>query len=264
MENDDNKVDNLENSFLIYNHESQTLKGFDYFIAWIKNFPITALCIFISIVLYILVSYSTYFEFKSYPQENAREYLAYIKYGAVLGGPSQELLSQGQLWRLLVNVFHHGGFIHIFFNLTAMYVIGAYAEKYMGSIAYLIFILLCGMGQEIACQLTIEQGAIGISGVAFGIFGILMIIKNQDANIKKFMTKELIRSMIFQLILFMFLTYFNILNIANVGHIFGLFYGFFFAFTFYKSPSLIKKIFFVLVNLSIIPGLYYIYNNVIN
>ncbi|MFN8578703.1 MAG: rhomboid family intramembrane serine protease [Candidatus Sericytochromatia bacterium] len=239
------------------------LKGFQYFKAWIISFPITALCIFVPIILFLLVSYSTYFENTSYP-EYVRNYLAIVKYGGVLGGPAQELLWAGEVWRIFVNLFHHGGILHIFFNLYALYYFGSFTEKYLGSFKLLLFIFFCGLCQEIVCQLTIEQGAIGLSGIIFGLFGFLYIVSKFDEEIALIITPSLSKAMFIQLFLFIPLTYFELINIANVGHFSGLIYGILFALAFYYNPNIIKKISFLLLNVLIISGLYYVYKPINN
>lgn len=253
-------IDKQEDNVEIQEIETeQEVKGFAFFKIWIIRFPVTALCMAIALVLFALVSYSTYFENTQYP-ENLREYLAYIKYGAVLNDiTSQQYLWEGELWRIFVNLFHHGGALHIFFNLYALYFFGSFAEKYMGSIRYLFFIIFCGLSQEIICQLTIEKGAIGLSGIIYGLFGLLFIIRKSNPIINSFISPELTKAMFVQLFIFMGLTYFNIMNIANVGHVAGLVYGILFSLAFYKNTNLIKKIAFILLNMFIISGLYYIY-----
>jgi rhomboid protease GluP len=258
-------TNNLDNSDELLEEEyiEEELKGFNYFKAWIKSFPITALCILISIVLFGLVSYSTYFENTKYP-EYVRSYLALIKYGAVLGGPAQTLLWSGEIWRIFVNLFHHGGILHVFFNLYALYYFGSFTEKFLGSFKYLLFIIFCGLCQAIICQLTIEPGAIGLSGIVFGLFGFLFIISKFEPLMKRVITPELSRAMFIQLFIFIPLTYFNIINIANVGHFSGLFYGILFAGAFYYKQNIIKKISFILLNIFIITGIYYVYQPINN
>ena len=247
-------IDKIEQN----NEESQSDNNSVSFKTWVLAFPVTALCILISIALFILVSFSTYFENLKYPQY-IREYLAYMKYGAVLNGPAQQYLWEGQVWRLFINIFQHGSLMHIVFNLCALAYFGNIVEKYVSSFKYLLFIIFCGICQSIICQLTIEKGAIGLSGVIYGLFGILYVVRKNDPLINSLITKELVKGMFAQLFIFMILTYFDLLNIANVGHVSGLIYGILFALSFYNKPNIIKKASFVLLNILIISGLYYIY-----
>jgi membrane associated rhomboid family serine protease len=232
--------------------EKQDIKGWAFVFAYIKVFPVTSLMMIVSIVLFILVSIYSRFEGD----------FAYLRFGAVIGNPGQILLWQGQLWRLALNPYHHGGLLHIFFNLYALYYFGSLAERFMGSWKLFVFVLLCGTFQAAFCQITIEPGAIGISGIMFALFGFLWIIKDQDKYIKSFLTQDIIKIMFVQLFVFIALTYFKVLNIANIGHFFGLLYGILFAYSFYLKPNLIKKIIFIILNLLIIPTFYQAYKPV--
>lgn len=261
---DTDNLNNTENNDNSLTEENQSeLDSLNYYSAWFVVFPLTAICMIISIILFILVSYSTYFENTQDP-EYVRNYVALVKYGAVLGGPAQEFLWSGDLWRLFVNLFHHGGILHIFFNLYALYYFGSFAEKYMGKIRYFLFIIFCGLCQSIICQLTIEPGAIGLSGLIFGLFGVLYTVSKFNDEMKIIITPELSKAMFIQLFLFIPLTYFDVINIANVGHFSGLIYGMLYTGAFFYKPNIIKKIGFILLNLTILSGLYYIYQPVDN
>lgn len=234
--------------------QEKQISGWKLFLGYIKVFPVTFFMMLISIILFILVSIYSRYEGD----------FAYIHFGAVIGDIGQILLWQGELWRIAVNPYHHGGFLHIFFNLYALYYFGSLAERYMGKLPYLLFVLICGTFQVAFCDITTEPGAIGISGIIFGLFGILWVIKNQDPLIKRFMTTDLIKIMVIQLFIFIALTYLKVINIANIGHFFGLIYGIMFAFTFYRNPGRVKKIIFILLNLLIFPTIYQAYKPVNN
>ena len=256
MELENEKLENNEIEEVVY----EEAKGFAYFIAWLKSFPITAILMLIAIILFCFSNYYALTLFKNYP-ENTSYALGLLKTGGVLGGPSQIFIWDGQLWRLLVNIFHHGNFLHIFFNLYALYFFGAISEKFMGKIHYLLFIIFCSIFQQTICQITIEPGAIGLSGVIFGLFGFLWILKDKK-EIKPFITKDLSKAMFVQFFIFIILTYFDLMNIANVGHFSGFIYGVLFALALYKKPSMIKVIAFTLSHLLLIPAIFYIYQPV--
>jgi membrane associated rhomboid family serine protease len=51
-----------------------------------------------------------------------------------------------RLWQFVTNVFMHGGFAHIFFNMYALWAFGTPLEQLWGKRRFLIFFLLCGVG----------------------------------------------------------------------------------------------------------------------
>lgn len=56
-------------------------------------------------------------------------------------------------WQPLTHMFMHGGFIHILFNMFALYMFGNIIENYLGSQRFLIFYLICGLGAALCQQL---------------------------------------------------------------------------------------------------------------
>ncbi len=77
-------------------------------------------------------------------------------------------------WQLVTYMFLHGGFLHLFFNMLALWMFGMELENAWGSRKFLIYYLLCGVGAGVANVLIaplIGQGAptVGASGAVFGV-----------------------------------------------------------------------------------------------
>ncbi|MFV8358553.1 rhomboid family intramembrane serine protease, partial [Flavobacterium sp. XS1P32] len=51
-----------------------------------------------------------------------------------------------QLWQPITHMFMHGGFMHIFFNMFALYSFGSALEQIWGSKKFLFFYISCGLG----------------------------------------------------------------------------------------------------------------------
>lgn len=51
-----------------------------------------------------------------------------------------------QFWQPLTHMFMHGGFMHIFFNMFALYSFGSALESIWGSKKFLFFYISCGLG----------------------------------------------------------------------------------------------------------------------
>ena len=85
-------------------------------------------------------------------------------------------------WQLISYQFMHGGFMHIFFNMFALWMFGMEVENLWGSKKFLIFYLMCGIVAGIF-QLVFPPlfneplgYTIGASGAIFGVliaFGML-------------------------------------------------------------------------------------------
>lgn len=70
-----------------------------------------------------------------------------------LGDPAYKMLSMYfpenpnfQFWQPISHMFMHGGFMHIFFNMFALYSFGSALESIWGSKKFLFFYISCGLG----------------------------------------------------------------------------------------------------------------------
>ncbi len=71
----------------------------------------------------------------------------------IVGQPAYEILSMYfpenpdfQGWQPLTHMFMHGGFMHLFFNMFALYSFGSALESMWGSKKFLFFYISCGFG----------------------------------------------------------------------------------------------------------------------
>lgn len=80
-------------------------------------------------------------------------------------------------WQLLTYGFLHGGFMHLFFNMFAMFMFGSEIERLLGSRRYLTYYLLCVIGAALMHLIVVSAAdmdlapAVGASG---GVFGLLL------------------------------------------------------------------------------------------
>ncbi len=84
---------------------------------------------------------------------------------------------QGQYWRLFTALFLHAGFVHLLFNLFALYVLGPPLERSIGAVRFAICYLISGLvssaGVVVLTVIGIVQVAqlVGASGCIMGIVG---------------------------------------------------------------------------------------------
>ena len=77
-------------------------------------------------------------------------------------------------WQLVTYMFLHGGFLHLFFNMFALWMFGIELEQLWGSKRFLTFYLVCGVAGGLTNLLVaplVGQVAptIGASGAVFGV-----------------------------------------------------------------------------------------------
>ena len=89
---------------------------------------------------------------------------------------------QFQVWRLLTFQFLHAGFMHLAFNMWALYIFGPFLERWLRSRAFLFYYLLSGIGGALLYTLFVYApgilpgGMVGdqLVGASAGIFGLLV------------------------------------------------------------------------------------------
>lgn len=84
-------------------------------------------------------------------------------------------LAGGEWWRLLTVTLVHGGLIHLFFNMYALYLVGPLVERIYGWRLFAAMYLLCAAAASVASYALGPPGAsVGASGAIFGLFGVIL------------------------------------------------------------------------------------------
>jgi len=81
---------------------------------------------------------------------------------------------QSELFRpyqLVTHMFAHAGFMHILFNMYALWMFGSVLERVWGPKKFLIFYLVCGLAAGLAQMFTMDLmgSAVGASGAIMGL-----------------------------------------------------------------------------------------------
>lgn len=78
-----------------------------------------------------------------------------------------------QILTLFSSTFLHGGWVHLFSNMWALYIFGDNVEDRMGSGRYLLFYLLCGLAADLVHILFNPNSTIPAIGASGAISGVL-------------------------------------------------------------------------------------------
>ncbi len=147
------------------------------------------------------------------------------------------LVWSGELWRPVTTTILHGGIIHAAFNVYWLLVFGRVLEPFFGSFRFLAVLVL------LACTATMtsflvnnwstpldgQYASVGLSGVMYGLFGILWVGQRFQRKFYEVCPPEVVQLMIAWFLFCFPLTYLGVMRVDNVAHgagcAVGLLYG---------------------------------------
>ncbi|MBT3320883.1 MAG: rhomboid family intramembrane serine protease [Anaerolineae bacterium] len=88
---------------------------------------------------------------------------------AYLGMKINAAILVGQLWRLITPVLLHGSFMHIGFNMYALFFIGSGMESRMGHLRFLMLYLVSGFAGNVFSFYFSDANSLGASTAVFGL-----------------------------------------------------------------------------------------------
>jgi membrane associated rhomboid family serine protease len=133
-------------------------------------------------------------------------------------------LWNGQWWRVPISGLHHGGLIHLVLNCVAIGFMGYLLEPRMRRSTYFLF-FLTATTVSLLPEYLLEKSAVGLSGAAYGMFGLLLVLRRRDPRVAEVFHDGFVRAGLVWLFVCVFLTAAKILAIANFAHFVGCGYG---------------------------------------
>ncbi|HMV09400.1 MAG TPA: rhomboid family intramembrane serine protease [Cyclobacteriaceae bacterium] len=178
-----------------------------------EGYFITPILIYINIGIYILMVLSGlgFISFKT---------VDLLNWGANYG----PLTKGGDWWRLLTNVFLHGGLMHVLMNTFGLLFVGVFIEPLLGKAKFIMVYLLTGILASVASIAWYEATvSIGASGAIFGLYGLFLAFMLTKIFPPAFSKAFLVSTLVF--------VGYNLLfgllgGIDNAAHIGGLLSGF--------------------------------------
>jgi membrane associated rhomboid family serine protease len=140
------------------------------------------------------------------------------------------VLTQHEYWRLFTALFLHAGFLHLGFNLFALYVLGPPLERSIGTIRFLACYLGSGLASSAGVvalttlQLLDEAQVIGASGCIMGVVGAWagFLLRHHHAPF----AKERLRNIVF-IVVIQIAFDLSTPQVSMAAHMCGLVAGFF-------------------------------------
>lgn len=87
-------------------------------------------------------------------------------------------VADGEYYRLITGGFLHAGFMHLAFNMFALYFLGKVLEPSIGTVRFVIIYFSCLLAGSFGAILLSGSDVVtvGASGAVFGIFGAVFVI----------------------------------------------------------------------------------------
>lgn len=136
----------------------------------------------------------------------------------------------GQPWRVVTSALPHlldlGRFdiFHLPFNLFWLWLFGTLIEDVWGHVRTLALVLLLAAGSGLA-EYALFRGGVGLSGVTYGLFGVLWVLAPRDKRFAGAVDAHTTRLMVIWFFLCIAATASHVWAIANVAHGVGALLG---------------------------------------
>ena len=146
------------------------------------------------------------------------------------GAKTNELLRQGEWFRLITPIFLHGGLLHLASNSWALWTVGPLVEKLYGPARFSLLYLFAGVGGVLGSYAGSASRppfvpSVGASGAIFGLFGTLLVFGYKYRRELPGHFQRSIRSGILPVIVLNLFLGFSLPFIDNAAHIGGLITG---------------------------------------
>jgi rhomboid protease GluP len=155
-----------------------------------------------------------------YVLQLASQLLLQFDFPVALLAKSNDLIREGQLWRLLTPALVHGGLAHIGFNMYALLSFGSGLERHFGHGRFLLLYVLGALGGNVMSFLFTDAVSVGASTAIFGLIGAEGVFLVQNRKLFAHQFRSAISNVIFIVGVNLFIGLSP--SIDNWGHIGGL------------------------------------------
>ena len=142
------------------------------------------------------------------------------------GAKDNELIRQGQWWRLVTPIFLHGNFVHLLVNSLSLWQLGGSLERIYGSRKFFLIYMGAGIaGNLLSFQFSPTQ-SLGASGALFGLIGAGLVFPIKFRNLIPVANRNKILSQLGMITIFNLGLGYSMRGIVdNSAHIGGLIGG---------------------------------------
>ena len=134
------------------------------------------------------------------------------------------MIRRGELLRLITSMFPHAGLLHLAFNIYWLWIFGTLIEEKLGHLRTGVLILFFAIGSG-AWEFALASGGIGLSGVGYGLFGLVWMLSRYDERFKEGIDTKTVQLFVGWFFFCVFATYTKIMPVGNIAHAAGAVLG---------------------------------------
>ncbi|MBF59975.1 rhomboid family intramembrane serine protease [Halomonas sp. FeN2] len=207
---------------LVLQQAAQRPRTMTHSLASLKQVPVTALMIVISLVIFALIGV-----FGDQLIVTLTIVPIGISGGELVFGNLTQTLTSGQVWRLLSPAFLHFGWMHLIFNLMWVWYFGRQVEALQGSRIMLLLLIVAGIGANVAQYATGTVLFGGMSGVVYALLAHVWLMSRRVPQSGFFVPQMLVVFMLGWMVFTMtdMAGSVGFGNVANEAHLGGLLVG---------------------------------------
>ena len=147
---------------------------------------------------------------------------------AAMGLKVNELILEGEYWRLITPVFLHGSILHLGFNMYALYIFGPGLERYYGHGRFILLYFLGAFAGNVFSFMFSASPSLGSSTAIFGLLAAEGVFLYQNQKIFGGVARRALNNIIMIAVVNLIIGLSP--GIDNWGHMGGLLGGAIFAF----------------------------------
>jgi membrane associated rhomboid family serine protease len=129
-----------------------------------------------------------------------------------------------ETWRYLTCTLLHGGWLHLAMNLLWLLQLGVLTEALLGLGAYSVLIVVLATAAT-AAQWALSGPCVGLSGIVYGLFGVLWALDRWHPRCRGVMNKRTTEAFAAWFLICVLITWADLMPIGNTAHAMGFIVG---------------------------------------
>ena len=165
------------------------------------------------------------------------------KYMVIYGGLVPDLFTKHFfLWQPVSYMFLHGGFMHLFFNMFALWMFGTELERQWGTPFFLKYYFISGVGAGILSAVIQPASQIPIIGASGAIYGLLLAFALMYPNRVVYLNFLIPIKVKYFVMIFAAIELFSSIGgggdgVAHITHLSGMIFGYLYLYWFQQRQK---------------------------